>query len=135
MVVFFLNLHSSHHPPATAVANILGQKIKYFKSIEQIASSLGFEQILPLAARTNSAIDKSASPITPPSSGHPSRVPDTSLLIEPKPIHPPRAITPELVPDSMGSRIAEPRLSEAMAFAPEEVGFDRMGSRVGKVEG
>jgi glucosamine-6-phosphate deaminase len=40
-----------------------------------------------------------------------------------------RAVTPELFPDSMGSRIPS-LVSAPHALAPEDLSFDRMGSRI-----
>jgi len=86
--------------------------VKYFKSIEAVASSQGFEQILPSKIRTGPR------PLSKPLAPTPSSVmkeepsilspqPVTStLLAAPATEYPVRSHTPELVPDRMGSRIA-----------------------------
>ena len=86
--------------------------VKYFKSIEKVASDEGFEQILPSAARTGPRLIK-VQPVAPskdedvvysPSLAHPT--PTTSTLLKaPATEYPIRSTTPELIPDSMGSRL------------------------------
>ncbi|TVY82127.1 Glucosamine-6-phosphate isomerase, partial [Lachnellula suecica] len=88
--------------------------VKYFKSIEAVASSQGFEQILPSKIRTgpNTHLPSTMSTSTKPTPAkeEPSILapqPLTStLLAAPATEYPVRSHTPELVPDRMGSRIA-----------------------------
>lgn len=90
--------------------------VKYFKSIEQVASSQGFEQILPSAVRTGTrkitrvntfgdeVEDARDEELRSPTIQHPK--PTTSTLLKaPATEYPVRSITPELVPDSMSSRL------------------------------
>lgn len=84
--------------------------VKYFKSIEAVASSQGFEQILPSKIRTGPR--PADHPIEPtpelkeePSIHSPQPLTST-LLAAPATEYPVRSHTPELVPDRMGSRIA-----------------------------
>jgi glucosamine-6-phosphate deaminase len=84
--------------------------LQYFKSIEAVASSQGFEQILPSKVRTGPRpATKSIEPL-PEMKQEPSILspqPLTStLLAAPATEYPLRSITPELIPDRMGSRIA-----------------------------
>lgn len=88
--------------------------VKYFKSIEKVASDEGFEQILPSAARTGPRPlkvetvpppqEKIDDVVHSPSLAHPTPLTST-LLKAPATEYPVRSTTPELVPDSMGSRL------------------------------
>ncbi|KAL3420882.1 glucosamine-6-phosphate isomerase [Phlyctema vagabunda] len=114
--------------------------VKYFKSIEKVAASQGFEQILPSAARTGprtrkpqptiqtkaiSELQTSALP-EPNSPSILSPKPTTNMLLNaPATDYPVRSHTPELVPDNMSSRIPE--------FRDGDVPFDRFEGRVGQV--
>ena len=85
-------------------------KKQYFKSIEAVAASQGFEQILPSTVRTGPRpVTKPLKP-TPEVKQEPSILspqPLTStLLAAPATEYPVRSHTPELIPDRMGSRIA-----------------------------
>ncbi|KAI7234710.1 glucosamine-6-phosphate isomerase [Hortaea werneckii] len=83
--------------------------VKYFKSIEQVASSQGFGQSLPseelVLKKRDSVREKLDSPRTsPPSSA------SKNFFLSPLSTDPPglsRPITPELVPDSMHTRVEE----------------------------
>jgi len=84
--------------------------VKYFKSIEAVASSQGFEQILPSKVRTGPRpVTKPLEPLVEekqePSILSPQPLTST-LLAAPATEYPIRSITPELIPDRMGSRIA-----------------------------
>ncbi|KAH6678558.1 hypothetical protein B0J14DRAFT_325743 [Halenospora varia] len=88
--------------------------VKYFKSIEAVAASQGFEQILPSKARTGPrANGKAIEQVTipqeevrkEPSIWSPQPLTST-LLAAPATEYPVRSITPELIPDRMGSRIS-----------------------------
>jgi len=84
--------------------------VKYFKSIETVASSQGFEQILPSAIRTG------------PREGHKQIAPlpevhESPTILAPKPLtsqllsapateFPLRSVSPDLMPESMHARIA-----------------------------
>ncbi|KAI6806110.1 glucosamine-6-phosphate isomerase [Hortaea werneckii] len=85
--------------------------VKYFKSIEQVASSQGFGQSLPseelVLRKRDSVREKLDSPRTssPPSASSASK----NFFLSPSKESrgPSRPITPELVPDSMHTRVAE----------------------------
>lgn len=100
--------------------------VKYFKSIEQVAASQGFGQSLsseemvlkkrdsvlekldsPLRSPTNKSFLAPQRPITKPEST--STTTTTTTALEPPPQRPEltRAITPELIPDSMHDRIPD----------------------------
>ncbi|KAI6865201.1 glucosamine-6-phosphate isomerase [Hortaea werneckii] len=86
--------------------------VKYFKSIEQVATSQGFGQSLPseeiILQKRDSVREKLDSPRTasPPSS---SAAAGKNFFLSPSNDHagPSRPITPELVPDSMHTRVEE----------------------------
>ncbi|KAI9838182.1 MAG: hypothetical protein M1837_002611 [Sclerophora amabilis] len=139
--------------------------VKYFKSIESVAASLGFEQILPSAARTGAKrsgiVDelngfKDANGCSSPSSSsRPGSVRSHSRRPVPVPERETNpALTGELVPDRMGSRISpntssseeeeeEEKKKEAQGKgmsngrrqALEDFPSVRMGARIGIVEG
>lgn len=85
--------------------------VQYFKSIEAVAASQGFEQILPSTVRTGPR---------PANKQHIEPLPEVKeepTILSPKPLtstllgapateYPVRSHTPELFPDNMGSRIA-----------------------------
>jgi len=86
--------------------------VKYFKSIEAVAASQGFEQILPSAVRTGprpTTLQNHVDP-TPEVKEKPSILapqPTTStLLAAPATEYPLRSHSPDLIPDRMGARIA-----------------------------
>ncbi|KAK0117659.1 Glucosamine-6-phosphate isomerase 1, variant 3 [Cadophora gregata] len=85
--------------------------VKYFKSIEKVAASQGFEQILPSAVRTGPRVNghKSIDP-TPEVKEEPSILspkPVTSTLLSaPATEYPLRSVSPDLIPDRMAARIA-----------------------------
>ncbi|KAI7158513.1 glucosamine-6-phosphate isomerase [Hortaea werneckii] len=88
--------------------------VKYFKSIEQVASSQGFGQSLPseelVLKKRDSVREKLDSPRTsPPSSARSKKnfFLSPSLSTDTPPGLSSRPITPELVPDSMHTRVAE----------------------------
>jgi glucosamine-6-phosphate deaminase len=110
--------------------------VKYFKSIEKVAASQGFEQILPSAIRMGTRtkaippaqIQNPESP-TSPTILHPK--PTTSMYLSaPATEYPVRSTTPELVPDNMASRLAP---SPAPAPVVAEMKFEHLGNRVGAV--
>lgn len=82
---------------------------QYFKSIEAVAASQGFEQILPSTVRTGprkaGKVELAPAGKEEPSILAPQPVTST-LLGAPATEYPLRSHTPELVPDRMGSRIA-----------------------------
>jgi len=106
------------HPYAMIVADedatleLQVKTVKYFKSIELVAASLGFSQTLPSEEFTlkkrDSVLEKLDSPRSPKSK---------SFLAPPKP-ELTRQITPELVPDSMHTRLPE-RPNPSIATNPE----------------
>ncbi|RDW71875.1 glucosamine-6-phosphate isomerase [Coleophoma crateriformis] len=125
--------------------------VKYFKSIEKVAASQGFEQILPSAARTGprhstahsdaahmaartkpqqpslqtkalSELQTQSSLPEPNSPSILSPKPTTNMLLNaPATEYPVRSHTPELVMDNMSSRIPE--------FREGDVPFDRLEGR------
>lgn len=94
--------------------------VKYFKSIETVGKSQGFEQLLPSTKRSGPKIfavrvsqenhSEENSNVTiqspqSPSLAHPK--PEISTLLNaPASNYPFRAISPDFMPDSMGSRLA-----------------------------
>lgn len=115
---------------------------QYFKSIEQVAWSQGFTQILPestqMGAKRDSIIQQLESPKSPKYSEFnllpptPDGTPvKTKFSKAEVPIL--RSITPELVPDRMASRL--PATPEATGKSMDELivdglSLDRMGQRV-----
>ncbi|KAG9232793.1 hypothetical protein BJ875DRAFT_379957 [Amylocarpus encephaloides] len=85
--------------------------VKYFKSIEAVSASQGFEQILPSKVRTgprpidNRIMIPTEEVKKQPTIQSPQPVTST-LLAAPATEYPVRSITPDLIPDRMGSRIA-----------------------------
>jgi len=85
--------------------------VKYFKSIEAVAASQGFEQILPSKVRTGPRpankqhIEPAPEVKEEPTINHPQPL-TTTLLAAPATEYPVRSHTPELIPDRMGSRIS-----------------------------
>ncbi|TLS24340.1 hypothetical protein PpBr36_08533 [Pyricularia pennisetigena] len=84
--------------------------VKYFKSIEQVAKTQGFEQILPSKMRTGTVsvpprvvLDEEVQAPTV----HAPKPVTSSLLhaLTPAAEYPVRSVSPDLVPDRMGSRI------------------------------
>ncbi|KAK6613848.1 glucosamine-6-phosphate isomerase [Botrytis cinerea] len=85
--------------------------VRYWKSIEKVAADEGFEQILPSSARTG---PKRTVPLAPMAE---SLIKETPTIMSPKPLTSTflaapateypirRSITPDLIPDRMGSRI------------------------------
>jgi len=103
--------------------------VKYFKSIEKVAASQGFEQILPSAVRTGTRtkpLETKAGEKDEPTILSPQPLTST-LLAAPATEYPVRSHTPELVPDNMASRISD------FTTQAEELPIDRMGSRVESV--
>jgi glucosamine-6-phosphate deaminase len=109
--------------------------VKYFKSIEAVAASQGFEQILPSAIRTGTRtkdlrpkVDGEAEvAVSSPTIMAPQ--PTTSRYLKaPSPAteYPVRSTTPELVVDNMASRLKSTPVPEAPKFA-------QMGNAVGAV--
>jgi len=106
--------------------------VKYFKSIEKVAASQGFEQILPSAIRTGTrkAVPKDIDTKVDTTSKHSPTIqspqPTTSTYLSaPATEYPIRSVTPELVPDSMASRIDA-------SLTPNDVA-GQAGSRIGTV--
>ncbi|KAI9866955.1 MAG: hypothetical protein M1813_000353 [Trichoglossum hirsutum] len=91
--------------------------VKYFKSIESVASAIGFEQILPSAARTGT---KPISPPTTTSIRDANEDKDTSETAV------------DLVPDRMAARLGGgSQVPAADIERGRSPAFDRMGARVG----
>jgi len=86
--------------------------VRYFKSIEKVAFSQGFEQILPSAVRTGPRPEGTKQHIDPvpemkeePSILSPQPLTST-LLAAPATEFPLRSHSPDLIPENMRSRIA-----------------------------
>lgn len=119
--------------------------VRYFKSIEEVARGMGFEQILPSAVRTGTGARMGSSRarsapvenINSPTSTSPTVAiaavaaapkPLTSSLLKPSPAteYPLRATTPELMPDSMNSRLLPgPSPSPGLEMEKRPVGLNR----------
>jgi glucosamine-6-phosphate deaminase len=94
-----------------------------------VANELGFEQMLPCAAKHAAIVEEYHSPKSPVGkmNGFALEVPKADVV---------RAVTPELVPDRMGSRI--PAEAATMLFQGtenEDSPFLRMGARVAPLSG
>jgi glucosamine-6-phosphate deaminase len=108
--------------------------VKYFKSIEAVAASQGFQQILPSAIRTG-ARRKSIQPspeiettVSSPTIQHPQ--PTTSRYLNaPATEYPIRSTTPELVVDNMASRLVKTPVNGQVG----ETKFAHVGNAVGAV--
>lgn len=108
--------------------------VKYFKSIEAVAASQGFEQILPSAIRTGTR-RKSIQPspeiettVSSPTIQHPQ--PTTSRYLNaPATEYPIRSTTPELVVDNMASRLVKTPVNGQVAGMK----FGHVGNAVGLV--
>jgi len=107
---------------------------QYFKSLEKVARAQGFEQILPSRVRTGPGPATVVQPpraegeVVEPSSSPPPTVrdpqPTTSRLLRassPAREYPlrSRSASPDLVPDSMASRIPDPALRKRLTPTPE----------------
>ena len=121
-----------YHPPI----NLL----KYFKSIEVVASKLGFTQAIPIAVQKRTSIpeddkcekslerdiieqnDTARQELAAISQKQELAPPSTPL---------PRAVTPELTPDSMASRIPEFPERTQRLFVSDDLILDRMSGRIG----
>jgi glucosamine-6-phosphate deaminase len=88
----------------------LTQPQQYFKSIEKVAASQGFEQILPSAIRTGPRPQQNHVDPLPEVKEEPSiQAPQpltSTLLAAPATEYPLRSHSPDLIPDRMGARIA-----------------------------
>lgn len=102
------------------IANLL--PAQYFKSIEKVATEQGFEQILPSKVRNaNGVIPRTrVDEVTSPTILSPQ--PTTSRLLRATPAteYPVRSVSPDLIPDRMASRIAEPALLQRLTPTPEQ---------------
>lgn len=122
---------------------------QYFKSIESVASTQGFTQILPSEAHTLQKRDSIVSQLDSPKSPK-----NTSLLFPPTPLATPekttaskdgfgdglqvqgreilRSVTPELVPDRMADRLPVTPMQEKglEGLVPAELPLSAMGARV-----
>ncbi|KAF2500002.1 glucosamine-6-phosphate isomerase [Lophium mytilinum] len=105
--------------------------VKYFKSIEMVANELGFQQMLPCAAKHAAIVEEIHSPKSPKS---PVGKTNGDALMPPKP-EVVRAVTPDLVPDRMGSRIPAEATTLLQGIENEDTPFLRMGARVAPLSG
>lgn len=124
------NSPSCSQPLTELAANPTGH-LQYFKSIEKVATSQGFEQILPSSIRTGpnvksfkpisaqpvptTVIDEVSPPMSPKESSPTilSPQPTTSRLLRatsPANEYPVRSVSPDfdLVPDRMADRLPDP---------------------------
>ncbi|KAJ9645890.1 Glucosamine-6-phosphate isomerase (Glucosamine-6-phosphate deaminase) (GNPDA) (GlcN6P deaminase) [Coniosporium apollinis] len=102
--------------------------VKYFKSIERVATELGFEQMLPCEAHTSAKRQSIVEELQSPKSNRPSQ----NQLLAPKP-EISRSVTPDLVPDRMASRIDEGALKGSQGLIPAELPLQPMGARVAQL--
>ncbi|OCK85842.1 glucosamine-6-phosphate isomerase [Lepidopterella palustris CBS 459.81] len=104
--------------------------VKYFKSIEMVANELGFQQILPCAARTGekraAIIEELHSPKGKQTSEFKLEAPKPEIA---------RSVTPELIPDRMASRILENAARKPQGSENEDMSFLRMNARVDSLLG
>lgn len=112
---------------------------KYFKSIEVVASRFGFTQAIPISVSR-------ATPVTDVNVGRlgldaelkaqqEQAKKELATIAESQELAPPieplsRAVTPELSPDSMASRIPRSAKGATFGVVTDELSFDRMGSRI-----
>ncbi len=133
--------------------------VKYFKSTADIAESLGFEQILPSAARTGYKTSETHIDGVVSSNGDEAAELDdefkalqlenstpltTTYLNAPATEYPVRSTTPDLVLDKMSSRVAEPETAQPQStslavpaanisgLSTPDLVNDSMHSRVGE---
>ncbi|KAF1987211.1 glucosamine-6-phosphate isomerase [Aulographum hederae CBS 113979] len=100
--------------------------VKYFKSIEEVAANCGFGQTLPSEAKISRKRDSVLEELQSPKSGSPK-----GLFLEmPKREEIRRSVTPDLVPDSMASRIPEDQGRGMGGLTPGELPIQSMGARV-----
>jgi glucosamine-6-phosphate deaminase len=97
-------------PPTYPIHENTNTRNQYFKSIEAVAFSQGFEQILPSAIRTGprplqNHIDPAPEVKEEPTILAPKPTTST-LLAAPATEYPLRSHSPDLIPDRMGARIA-----------------------------
>ena len=96
--------------------------VKYFKSIEQVARTQGFEQILPSKIRTGpDPIPKTVvSEVQSPTIHSPQPITSRLLRASPAAEYPVRSVSPELVPDRMADRTGVPNISRRLTPQPEQ---------------
>lgn len=99
--------------------------VKYFKSIEQVATSEGFGQGLPSAASTRRKRDSVLQELNSPKSASPT---GGKGFLFPPVVEAPRAVSPELVPDSMHQRL--PPTPGLEGLEAKELKLDSMHERV-----
>ncbi|KAK5170755.1 Glucosamine-6-phosphate isomerase 1 [Oleoguttula sp. CCFEE 6159] len=104
--------------------------VRYFKSIEQVAAMMGFEQILPSEARTGAKRDSVIEQLYSPTESEPNK----DFLLAPRP-KASRSVTPEFVPDRMASRLSEDSTIGLEGWAPDEPPMQSMGTRVALLAG
>ncbi|KAF2004261.1 glucosamine-6-phosphate isomerase [Amniculicola lignicola CBS 123094] len=106
-----LHPHSMVVCDEDATLELRVKTVKYFKSIEEVSNRFGITQAIPISVQMRAPVPEiSVERLAPPS----------------KP--PSRAVTPDLYPDSMASRLPAFE-NRSLMFAPEDLPFDRMGSR------
>jgi glucosamine-6-phosphate deaminase len=96
--------------------------VKYFKSIEQVARTQGFEQILPSKIRTGPGpIPKTVvSEVQSPTIHAPQPITSRLLRASPAAEYPVRSVSPELIPDRMADRTGVPNISRRLTPQPEQ---------------
>lgn len=100
--------------------------VKYFKSIEQVAASQGFGQALSseemVLKKRDSVLEKLDSPV---------RSPTNKQFLMPARPEIVRAVTPDLIPDSMHERIPEqPQVKGLDGLETKELPISAMHERV-----
>ncbi|TKA76466.1 Glucosamine-6-phosphate isomerase 1 [Cryomyces minteri] len=104
--------------------------VRYFKSIEQVAAMMGFEQILPSEARTGAKRDSVIEQLSSPAEPEPNK----DFLLAPRP-KVSRSVTPELIPDRMASRLSEDSAIGLEGLVPDDPPMQSMGTRVALLAG
>jgi glucosamine-6-phosphate deaminase len=106
--------------------------VRYFKSIEKIATESGFRQVLPSVP---TAVSRVMSPADGPPKGMANgglslASKENGLLAVPVKHELPRSPSPDIVPDSMHSRINEGSNAVAAALESGDLTIQPMGARI-----
>lgn len=102
--------------------------VKYFKSIEQVATSEGFGQGLPSEASTRRKRDSVLQELNSPKSASPTGPGGKAAFLLPPVVEAARAVSPDLVPDSMHQRL--PPTPGLEGLEVKELKIDSMHERV-----
>ncbi|KAF2027360.1 glucosamine-6-phosphate isomerase [Setomelanomma holmii] len=133
-----LHPHSMVVCEENATLELQVKTVKYFKSIEKVSKEFGIAQTIPISIQLGSPVTD-ANPAESAVLGKDTRSrqdsanEDFAAVVEGIRLAPPtkpslRAVTPELFPDNMASRVSP--TSRSPSLGPEDRSFDRMGSRI-----